>query len=44
MIVIDYANRSMYRDLEESKARLEEEQHIAHVGYWEWDLETDVVI
>ena len=35
---------SMYRDLQESKARLEEAQRIAHVGHWEWDLETDVVI
>ena len=34
----------MDRDLQESKARLEEAQRVAHVGYWEWDLETDVVI
>jgi len=32
------------RDLQESKARLEEAQHVAHVGHWEWDLETDVVV
>jgi PAS domain S-box-containing protein len=32
------------RDLEESKARLEEAQRVAHVGHWEWDLETDVVV
>src|SRR5580658_6002634 len=32
------------RDLQESKARLEEAQRVAHVGHWEWDLETDVVI
>src|ERR1700738_5186825 len=31
------------RDLQESKARLEEAQRVAHVGHWEWDLETDVV-
>ena len=32
------------RDLEESKARLEEAQRVAHIGHWEWDLETDVVV
>jgi PAS domain S-box-containing protein len=32
------------RDLQESKARLEEAQQVAHVGHWEWDLETDVVV
>ena len=32
------------RDLEESKARLEEAQRVAHVGHWEWDLETNVVV
>src|ERR1700720_1212446 len=32
------------RDLQESKARLEEAQRVAHVGHWEWDLDTDVVI
>ena len=31
----------MSRDLQESKARLEEAQSIAHVGYWAHDLETD---
>jgi len=35
---------SMYPDLQESKARLEEAQRVAHVGHWEWDLETDVVV
>ena len=34
----------MSRDLQESKARLEEAQRVAHVGHWEWDLETDVVL
>jgi PAS domain S-box-containing protein len=29
--------------LQESKARLEEAQRIAHVGYWEWDLATNRV-
>ena len=32
------------RDLQESKATLEEAQRVAHVGHWEWDLETDVVV
>jgi PAS domain S-box-containing protein len=32
------------RDLQESKARLEEAQGIAHLGYWEWDLTTDRVM
>jgi PAS domain S-box-containing protein len=31
------------RDLQESKAKLEEAQRIAHVGYWEWDILTDRV-
>jgi formate hydrogenlyase transcriptional activator len=34
----------MSRDLQESKARLEEAQGVAHVGHWEWDLETNVVV
>jgi PAS domain S-box-containing protein len=29
--------------LQESKARLEEAQRVAHVGYWIWDLDTDRV-
>jgi len=32
------------RELQESKARLEEAQRVAHVGHWEWDLETNVVV
>src|ERR1700719_1744746 len=32
------------RELRESKARLEEAQRVAHVGHWEWDLETNVVV
>jgi PAS domain S-box-containing protein len=31
------------RDLQESKAKLEEAQRIAHLGYWEWDLATNRV-
>src|ERR1700730_12846022 len=33
----------MSRELQESKARLEEAQRVAHVGYWIWDLKTDRV-
>jgi len=33
----------MSRELQESKARLEEAQRVAHVGYWIWNLETDRV-
>jgi PAS domain-containing protein len=35
---------SMSRDLQESKAWLEEAQRVAHVGYWVWDLQTNRVI
>ena len=31
----------MSRDVQESKAKLEEAQRITHVGYWEWDVLTD---
>ena len=31
------------RELQESKARLEEAQRVAHVGYWVWDLDFDRV-
>src|ERR1700758_5582431 len=33
----------LYRDLQESKASLEEAQRLAHVGSWVWDLEKDQV-
>ena len=36
--------QALSRDLRESNARLEEAQRVAHVGYWEWDLETNVVV
>ena len=32
------------RELQESKARLEEAQRVAHVGHWEWDLATDDIV
>src|SRR6201987_1794378 len=31
------------RELQESKARLEEAQRVAHIGYWVWNLDTDRV-
>jgi PAS domain-containing protein len=31
-------------DLQDSKAKLEEAQRIAHAGYWEWDLTSNRVI
>ena len=31
-------------ELQESKARLEEAQRVAHVGHWEWNLETNANI
>jgi PAS domain S-box-containing protein len=37
------ALRVLSRDLQESKAKLEEAQRITHVGYWELDLETNRV-
>jgi PAS domain S-box-containing protein len=36
--------QALSRDLRESNARLEEAQSVAHVGHWEWDLETGVVV
>jgi PAS domain S-box-containing protein len=36
--------QALSRDLRESNARLEEAQRVAHVGYWEWDLDTNVVV
>jgi len=33
----------LYRDLQESKASLEEAQRLAHVGSWVWDLEKNQV-
>ena len=30
-------------NLQESKARLEEAERVAHIGYWIWDLKTDRV-
>jgi len=41
---VQKALAELSRELQESKARLEEAQRVAHVGHWEWDLETDVVV
>src|ERR1700719_1679330 len=51
-VVTDITNRkgaddereALSRSLQESKARLEEAQRVAHVGYWDWDLETGEII
>jgi PAS domain S-box-containing protein len=40
----DDEREALSRSLQESKARLEEAQSVAHVGYWDWDLETGEVI
>jgi len=40
----DDEREALYRSLQESKARLEEAQSVAHVGYWDWDLETGEII
>src|SRR5579872_4673785 len=40
----DEEREALSRSLQESKARLEEAQSVAHVGYWDWDLETGEVI
>jgi PAS domain S-box-containing protein len=36
--------QALSRELEETNARLEEAQRVAHVGYWDWDLETGEII
>src|SRR3989475_5785220 len=33
----------MFRNLQDSERKLEEAQRLAHVGYWERDLETDLI-
>ena len=40
----DEERRGLARKLEESNAKLEEAQRVAHVGYWEWDLETNAIV
>src|SRR5580658_6984998 len=36
--------QALAHKLEESNARLEEAQRVAHVGHWEWDLDTNEVV
>jgi PAS domain S-box-containing protein len=36
--------QALARKLEESNTRLEEAQRVAHVGHWEWDLDTNEVV
>jgi PAS domain S-box-containing protein len=40
----DDEREALSRSLQESKSRLEEAQSVAHVGYWDWDLETGEII
>src|SRR5580704_6692994 len=40
----DEERRTLARQLEESNAKLEEAQRVAHLGHWEWDLETNVIV
>src|ERR1700736_4383230 len=40
----DEEREALSRSLQESKARLEEAQSVAHVGYWDGDLETGEII
>jgi PAS domain S-box-containing protein len=40
----DDEREALSRSLQESKVRLEEAQSVAHVGYWDWDLETGEII
>jgi len=37
-------HQALSRDLQESKAWLEEAQQVTHVGYWVWDLQTNSLI
>jgi PAS domain S-box-containing protein len=41
---VDEEREALACKLEESNARLEEAQRVAHVGHWEWDLETNEVV
>jgi PAS domain S-box-containing protein len=41
---VEEALQLVSSDLQDSKAKLEEAQRIAHVGYWEWDLTSNRVI
>src|SRR5579871_613305 len=36
--------KTLARELQESNAKLEEAQRVAHLGHWEWDLQTNVIV
>jgi len=40
----DEERQALSRKLEESNARLEEAERVAHLGYWIWNLETNRVV
>src|SRR6202008_4672914 len=40
----DEEHQALSRKLEESNARLEESQRVAHLGYWIWNLDTNRVV
>src|SRR5580693_8483604 len=40
----EQAHHALSRDLQESKAWLEEAQRVAHLGYWVWNLDTNRVV
>src|ERR1700761_1654741 len=40
----DEERQALSRKLEDSNARLEEAQRVAHLGYWIWNLETNQVV
>src|SRR5579862_2116617 len=40
----DEERKTLARQLEDSNAKLEEAQRVAHLGHWEWDLQTNVIV
>jgi PAS domain S-box-containing protein len=40
----DEERKTLARQLEESNAKLEEAQRVAHLGHWDWDLQTNVIV
>src|ERR1700741_2954266 len=40
----DEERQTLSRNLQESNARLEEAERVAHLGYWIWNLETNRVV
>jgi len=41
---IEEERQALSHDLQEREARLEKAERVAHVGYWEWDLDTNANI